>query len=236
MEPSLLEIHGLNKSFGKTSVLRQINLNIYQGKIFALLGPNGAGKTTLIRCLLKLIPPDEGEILFKTKPLLTQDIHRYFGYLPEAFQLYRELCGRELLNILGLSLNLKPQNLGVVLEWVGLKDEQDKKIKAYSRGMLQRLGLAICLLKDPEVIVLDEPIAGLDPLGQIQILQLLKNLNNKGKTIFFSSHILSQVEKVSDYIGIIHKGTLRFVGKLNEFLNKHRSSSLEDAFLREIQQ
>ena len=232
--PAFISLENIKKQFGKALILKEINLAIKEKKIFALLGLNGAGKTTLIKCLLGVIKPTCGEIYFKAKPLTFSAIQRYFGYLPESFQLYKELSARELLSALNRSLNNRPQEIVVTLERVGLKHEERKKIKFYSRGMLQRLGLAVCLLKNPEVIVLDEPLSGLDPLGQAQILKLLKELNISGKTIFFSSHILSQVEKIAHEIGIIHQGRLCFLGDTGEFSYRHRSSSLEEAFLKEI--
>lgn len=235
MNSAILCCRNLNKHFGRVVALEDINLEIKQGEIFGLLGPNGAGKTTLLRCILKLINSDpKGAIFFKDKFLLNRDIQENFGFLPENFQPPANLAGREFLKILGWALNLKTLQVDSCLAQVGLAEQKDKPIRAYSRGMIQRLGLAIALIKEPELIILDEPTLGLDPIGQSQILGLLINLNIQGKTIFFSSHILSQIEKVAHRIGIIHQGKLRFVGNVDEIMNKHNSPSLEEAFLREI--
>lgn len=234
MNLTILSCRNLSKHFGKVIALEDINLEIKQGEIFGLLGPNGAGKTTLLRCILKLINSSRGAIFFKDRFLLNRDIQENFGFLPENFQPPANLTGREFLKILGWALNLKTLQVDSCLEQVGLTEQKDKPIKAYSRGMIQRLGVAIALLKEPELIILDEPTLGLDPIGQSQILSLLINLNKQGKTIFFSSHILSQIEKVAHRIGIIHQGKLRFVGNVGEIMNKHNSPSLEEAFLREI--
>jgi ABC-type multidrug transport system ATPase subunit len=198
------------------------------------LGPNGAGKTTLLRCILKLIKPSRGTISFKGRVLSSRDILENFGFLPENFQPPATLTAGELLKILSWGLNLKASQIDACLEQVGLKEQKNKFIGAYSRGMVQRLGLAIALLKQPQVVILDEPTLGLDPIGQSQILRLIVNLNKQGKTIFFSSHILSQIEKVAGRVGIIHQGKLRFVGSVKQIMDKHHSSSLEEAFLKEV--
>ncbi len=230
----LLSFKDIKKRFNKTTVLAGINLAIKEGEIFGLLGVNGAGKTTLIRCLLKSLKINGGSIFFKGAPLKSEDIHKNIGFLPENFLPPQNLKAVEFLKILSWGLDSKPDIANILLEKVGLKDQENKYIKTYSRGMIQRLGLAGALLKDPQLIVLDEPTLGLDPLGQQYVLDLLADLNKKGKTIFFSSHILSQIEKVCTRIGIIHAGKMRYIGRVREIVAKHRAQSLEEAFLKEI--
>lgn len=234
MSSVIISFHNIEKQFPEVTALQGLSLQIMQGEIFGLLGLNGAGKTTLLRCLLGLIKPNFGEIFFKGNPLGDGDIQKNFGFLPENFQPYGNLTGRELLRILAWGLGLSSAHVDSLFEQTGLSHQKDKYIRAYSRGMIQRLGLVIALLKNPEVIILDEPTIGLDPLGQSQILGLLKELNQKGKTVFFSSHTLSQVEKVCQRIAIIHCGRIVFVGKTEELLKKHNSTSLEEAFLSVI--
>jgi ABC-2 type transport system ATP-binding protein len=231
---SILTCHNLYKYFGKFCALDNLNLEIKEGEIFGLLGANGAGKTTLLRCILTLLKLNRGKIYFKDKILQSKHIQQYFGFLPEAFQPPRNLTGCQLLNLLARGINLKASSVDSLLDEVGLSDRKNAKIKNYSRGMIQRLGIAIALLKDPEVLILDEPTLGLDPIGQTYMLELLKNSNSKGKTILFSSHILSQMEKICHRVGIIHKGKLKFVGSINEILTKYNTTSLEDAFLKEV--
>ncbi|MEK7122774.1 MAG: ATP-binding cassette domain-containing protein, partial [Patescibacteria group bacterium] len=144
------------------------------------------------------------------------------------------LRAEEFLRILGRGLGAKASDTGRLLGLVGLSEHSRKFLKAYSRGMIQRLGLAIALLKQPRILILDEPALGLDPIGQHQLLSLLLELNKQGRTIFFSSHILSQIEKVAHRIGILHQGSLRFAGAINELLAKHGSLSLEESFLKEV--
>jgi len=231
---SLIILKDIKKNFGKITVLENIDLEIKPGEVFGLLGLNGAGKTTLIRCMMKLLNPTAGEIFFKNRLLLNQDIQKNFGFLPENFLAPANLTANELLAIFAWGMNLKASRIQACLEQVGLVEQKDKLIKAYSRGMVQRLGLALVLLKEPDILILDEPTLGLDTLGQAQILSLLRELNKEGKTIFFSSHILAQIEKVCHRIGIIHQGKLRFTGNLKDIINKYNSPSLEEAFLKEV--
>lgn len=233
MQP-LISFQGIKKQFGNVAVLQEINFQINKGEIFGLLGLNGAGKTTLIRCLLGLLRPSAGAIFFNADALSEKDIQESFGFLPENFFPPQNLRAKEFLRILGWGLDAKTKDANRLLELVGLNGHSHKYIKTYSRGMIQRLGLAACLLKNPEVIILDEPALGLDPLGQKQLLDMLYALNQQGKTIFFSSHILSQIEKVCTRIGIIHAGRIRFIGAGAEIMQKHNASCLEEAFLKEI--
>ena len=231
---SLISFENIKKQFGQSLVLEDISLRINQGEIFGLLGLNGAGKTTLIRCLLGLLKVNNGSISFKGRSLRPQDVRENFGFLPENFSPPQNLKAGEFLRILGRGLGAKTNQVDRLLELVGLKEHSRKYIKAFSRGMIQRLGLALCLLKDPEVLILDEPALGLDILGQRQVLELIAGLNRQGKTIFFTSHILSQIEKTCARIGIIHRGRIRFAGPAEELMGKHSVLSLEEAFLREI--
>ncbi len=233
MSFTLLAVKDLSKSFGRFKVLKDISLDINQGEIFGLLGPNGAGKTTLIKCILKFLKFHQGEILYRTKPLTFQDIHNNFGYLPENFLPPKELTAKEFLKLLGLSLHVSVSDINSLLKEVEL--ESNKKIKTYSRGMIQRLGIAVALLKNPEFIILDEPTLGLDPVGQNKILTLLRKLNREGKTIFFSSHNLFQVQSICTRVGIMHQGKIKFVGKTEDFLSRHKVDSLEQAFLKEVE-
>lgn len=233
MQP-LISFENIKKRFARTIVLEDINLQINKGEIFGLLGLNGAGKTTLIRCLLGLLRPSAGAIFFNSSALSANNIRKGFGFLPENFSPPLNLKAEEFLRILGYGLGARTKDVKRLLELVDLKEHSRKYLKTYSRGMIQRLGLAACLLKNPEVIILDEPTLGLDPLGQKQVLEMLSSLNQQGKTIFFSSHILSQLEKVCARIGIIHCGRIRFIGAAQEVIQKHNAFSLEEAFLREI--
>lgn len=232
---TLISFQNVFKKFGKASVLNNISFDIKKGEIFGLLGVNGAGKTTLIRCLLGLLRTTSGETFFKGAFLTTQAIQEHFGFLPENFFPPRPLKGREFLRVLGWGLNVSANKVEDLLGLVGLREHGEKLIKAYSRGMIQRLGLCCALLKNPQVMVLDEATLGLDPLGQRDVLNLMVRLNREGKTIFFSSHILSQIEAVCTRIGILHAGGMRFIGRVDELIDKHQIPQLEAAFLKEIE-
>ena len=231
---SIISLSNVNKRFGKNLVLNGIDLEVKSGEIFGLLGVNGAGKTTLMRSLLGLLKINDGSSKFKGQPITPRDIKNHFGFLPESFLPPRNLKAFEFLNILGKGLNRNRKDVESLLDRVGLSQHKKKPIRAFSRGMIQRLGLATCLLKNPEVIILDEPTLGLDPVGQKSILAILKDLNQQGKTIFFSSHILTQMEELCSRISIIHSGKISFVGTVSEAMNKHKVSSLEEAFLKEV--
>jgi ABC-type multidrug transport system ATPase subunit len=198
------------------------------------LGLNGAGKTTLIKCLLGLLRPSSGQISFKGQPLRSQDIQNHFSYLPESFQLYPEITSKELLRVLSFGLGKSFKEALEALELVGLADKADKKIKTYSRGMLQRLGLAVCLIKKPQIVFLDDPFLGLDIMGQVAMIEVIRKLRTQEQTVLFSSHILSQVEKIADSVGIISKGRMLFCGKAEELLKSRKAVSLEEAFLKEL--
>ncbi len=234
MAYTILRCCQVSKRYGRATVLQGIDLAIQQGEIVGLLGANGAGKTTLIKCAMQLIKPTSGTILFRERPLVSQDIQQHVGFLPENFQPPGTLTANELLGLLAQGLGLPLARVEACLEQVGLREQTHKPIRAYSRGMIQRLGLAIALLKEPAVMILDEPTLGLDPLGQAQMLQRLLDLNAQGKTIFFSSHILSQIERVCHRIAVIQRGGLRFVGSVKEFIQKHQRATLEEAFLQEM--
>jgi len=231
----LLSLEGIYKKFRKAEVLKGINLKVRKGEIFGLLGVNGAGKTTLIRSILGLLRIDQGRILFKGNSCQPRDIQENFGFLPENFLPPKNLKGIEFLKILGSGFNLKVSQIESLLDLVGLAPHRRKAIGAYSRGMIQRLGLATCLLKDPQVIILDEPTLGLDPLGQKQVLEIISGLNQRGKTVFFSSHILSQVEQLKARIAIINSGKITCEAGVGEILKKHNVSTLEEAFLKELE-
>lgn len=232
-EHALLEVRDLSKQFGSRPVLTRLSLTIAEGEAFGLLGLNGAGKTTLLRCLLQLAHPTAGTIRFNHQPLTDGEIRRQFGYLPEDVQPPHTLSALELLAGLSRTLESSLQP-GVVLEQVGLSKHRTRTIGTYSRGMTQRLGLAIALLKDPQVLVLDEPLLGLDLAGQRQVIGLLMSLSGRGKTIIFSSHLFAHLETCAHRVGILHQGRLQAVGTPEQLCRKHTVASLEEAFCKEV--
>jgi ABC-2 type transport system ATP-binding protein len=208
----------------KVISLKSCSLQVYQGETFGLLGPNGAGKTTLLKLLLGIIRPSSGRGLLLGKPLGDRRIKQRLGYLPENSYLYEYLTGWEFLQFVAglfqIPRAVQRQRIPELLELVGLStdDARKKLMGCYSKGMLQRVGMAQALINDPDLLFLDEPMSGLDPIGRQQMRQIILSQKAAGKTIFFNSHILSEVEQICDRIAILSKGELICSGSLTELL------------------
>jgi ABC-type multidrug transport system ATPase subunit len=212
-------------------ILHQLSLQVPTGSIYGFLGPNGAGKTTTLRLILGLLKKQEGMITLFGKELTAHrlEILRRLGSLIEQPSLYLHLTGRENLEIFRLTYQCPKKRIDEVLEIVRLKEAAGKKVKTYSLGMKQRLSIAMALLHDPELLILDEPTNGLDPSGIIETRELLKTLNREhGKTVLVSSHMLAEVEKMATHVGIINKGKLLFQGSLPELQQlKSKQTAIE---------
>ncbi|BAY13208.1 ABC transporter ATP-binding protein [Calothrix sp. NIES-2098] len=208
----------------KVTSLKSCSLTVYQGETFGLLGPNGAGKTTLLKLLLGIIRPTTGRGLLMGKPLGDRSVKQYIGYLPENPYLYDYLTGWEFLQlaagIFQIPYSVQRQRIPQLLELVGLSqaDARKKQMRRYSKGMLQRVGMAQALINDPELVFLDEPMSGLDPVGRYQMREIILKLKAAGKTIFFNSHILSEVEQLCDRVAILARGELICTGSFEELL------------------
>ena len=221
----------LHCSLGKKHILKGINLNVPLGSIYGFLGPNGAGKTTTIRVLLSLIRHYHGSVHIMGNNMKRRNIQvlRKMGTLIEMPSLYPHLSGRDNLEITRRLLDVKKSRIDEVLEIVQMKGDAHRKTGQYSLGMKQRLGLALALLGDPELLILDEPTNGLDPAGIVENRELLKQLNeDHGKTIFLSSHLLSEIKKLVSHVGIIHQGSMTFEGSIDE-LNANSQKSIRIA-------
>lgn len=221
----IIEVKNLSKHFKELKAVHNLNLNVYPGDVFGFLGPNGAGKSTTIRMLLTLISPTKGDIKIFGKSLKESriEILQKIGAIVEKPDFYSFLSAYKNLEILGkLSGVAKPQKrIMEVLELVGLEKRYKSKVKTFSHGMKQRLGIAQALIHDPELIILDEPTTGLDPQGMKEIRDLIIHLSrDQKKTIFLSSHILYEVEMVADRMIIINKGATQVEGFVQELLNK----------------
>jgi ABC-2 type transport system ATP-binding protein len=223
-----LEIQGLAKDYAvgfwkKTSrtALKPLHLNITQGETFGFLGPNGAGKTTTLKLLMGIIFPTSGTATILGRDIGDPEVKRKVGFLPEQPYFYDYLSAPELLDyyarLSGVPAGARQQRIGELLERVGLRDVGNKQLRKFSKGMLQRVGIAQAIIHDPEIVFLDEPMSGLDPVGRHDVRELIQQLKDQGKTIFFSTHILSDAEALCDRVGIIHKGELRGVGVVNDF-------------------
>lgn len=209
----------------KIESLKSCTLTVYQGETFGLLGQNGAGKTTLLKTLLGIVKATAGSGKLLSRPIGDQSVKQRVGYLPENPYFYDYLTGWEFLEFAAGLFQLPPRStqrrrIPELLDLVGLAREtaQKKQLRQYSKGMLQRIGMAQALINDPEVVFLDEPMSGLDPMGRYQMREIILSLKKQGKTIFFNSHILSDVEKICDRVGILAQGELICLGSLDEML------------------
>jgi ABC-2 type transport system ATP-binding protein len=219
-----------------TPGIDSVSFTIPKGQIIGLLGLNGAGKTTTIKLLLGLLFPTSGRVSLFDQDLPNLNIMNKVGYLPELPTFYKFLTVGELLRLYATLSDLPRQKLAErapqVIKQVGLGPHQTKRLGEFSKGMLQRAGLAQALLHDPELLVLDEPVSGLDPLGLKEMRQILLDLNKQGKTIFFSSHIISEAEKLCHQVAILHEGRLARLIERAEWGDKE--GHLESLFLETI--
>ena len=223
----MIQTKNLNKSYKKQEVNKDISLLVPKNSIYGLLGPNGAGKSTLLKMLTGMINPTSGEIIYKEKPWSRNDLLE-IGSLIEQSPIYENLTARENLKVRTLLYNLPDSRIEDVLEIVHLTNTGNKKAGKFSMGMKQRLGIAIALLNNPKLLILDEPTNGLDPIGIGDLRELIKSFPKKGITVIISSHILSEVEQIADYIGIIANGQLWYQEKVQEDID------LEKLFLEVV--
>ncbi len=208
----------------KIESLKNCSLTIYQGETFGLLGPNGAGKTTLLKTLLGITRPTTGKAVILGKPIGDRTVKQKIGYLPENAYLYDFLTAWEFLEFIAglfqIPKHKQRQRIVELLDLVGLAQStaRQKKLKQYSKGMLQRVGMAQALINDPEIVFLDEPMSGLDPMGRYRMREIVLSLKQQRKTIFFNSHILSDIEQICDRIAFLALGELICQGSLDELL------------------
>jgi len=243
-EESLLRISNLTKIYRKshlgrvheTTGVKDLSLEIFHGEIFGLLGLNGAGKTTTLKLILGLLFPTEGEVRLFGKKLPDSSAIRQVGFLPETPYFPKHFTVKEMLEFYGLLSGVPEKEIANkaqdVLKTVNMFQNQGKRIKECSKGMLQRLSLAQALIHDPRLLVLDEPITGLDPLGLAEMREMILRLNREGKTILFSSHIISEVEKIAGRVGILSGGKLIRVIPSQDWRDK--TGALENMFVETV--
>lgn len=225
-----IKAEGLTKRFyqrGEVVAVDQLDLEVMEGEIFGFLGPNGAGKTTTIKMLLGLIFPDAGKAEVLGFPAGAQEMRRVVSYLPENPYFYDYLTGGELLDFYGRLFGLpsaeRKKRVDQLLDLVGLRNDKAKQLKQYSKGMMQRVGIAQALINDPKMLIFDEPTSGLDPVAHIEIRNLIESLRDQGKTVFLSSHQLSDVELVCDRICILNFGKMVKAGSVGELTSQGRT-------------
>jgi len=229
MNQPIIQATKLHKTFAlgflrkRVTAVSDISFEVQRNEIFGFLGPNGAGKTTTIKMLMGLIYPTAGEARIFGEKVPNLKAKTRLGFLPENPYFYDYLSGAELLDLMGRLFGLaraeRKRRAGALLERVGLGRAGDRALRKYSKGMLQRLGIAQALINDPELVVLDEPMSGLDPIGRREIRDLIRDLRTEGKTVLFSTHILSDVELICDRVAIVVGGQLRDCGPLDRLLS-----------------
>jgi ABC-2 type transport system ATP-binding protein len=237
----LVEAHDLTKHYDGLVAVDNLTFHVDPGEIYGLLGPNGAGKTTTILMLLGLSEPTSGEarVLGLDPARVPLEVKRHVGYLPDSVGFYGRLSGRENLDytarLNGLQTDAAAERIAALLDQVGLTDAADRPADTYSRGMLQRLGVADALVKDPDVLILDEPTASIDPAGVAELLDLIRRLvAERGLAVLLSSHLLAQVEKLCDRVGIFSRGRLIAEGSVVELATRagDRALSLDEVYRR----
>lgn len=223
----LIDIHKSYRShlsIRKYWILRGLSLSIREGEIFGYIGTNGAGKTTTIKLALSLIHADRGEVRLFGEEASRPALRRRVGFLPENPYLYDYLTGEEFLDfharLFGMDAATRRKKVRELLERVGLANRGDRQLRLYSKGMLQRIGLAQALVSDPDLVILDEPMSGLDPIGRREVRDIILDLKARGRTVFFSTHILSDTEMICDRVGLLVKGTLKAVGTIDELVSR----------------
>jgi ABC-2 type transport system ATP-binding protein len=239
----ILSINNLSKIYhsreGKVEALKELNLSIQQGQIFGLLGPNGAGKTTAVKSIMGFLQPTSGAVEFNGRTLSAMEPRTDIGYLPESFRPNPNLSVGEYIalqcRLAGVMEDKISEEVNRLLRLVGMDQVVKRKISNLSKGMGQRVGLAQAFAGSPPMLILDEPTSGLDPLGRREVIDLLMSMRSRGATILFCSHILSEVERLCDRIGILVGGKMQFTGSAEEFLNKWQATDFEEAFIQEAQ-
>ncbi len=222
---------GLTKRFGDTIAVKSLCMTVERGEVFGFLGPNGAGKTTVVKLLLGLARPSGGEALVLGAPLGDRETRRHIGYLPELFRFQALLTATEVLRLhcrlLGLPRTAWQEEGRSALETVGLLERGDDRVSTFSKGMQQRLGLAVALLGDPSLVVLDEPTSALDPVGRHDVREIIRGLRERGATVFLNTHLLEEAEHVCDRVAVIDKGTAIATGTLDALLGHHSTARLK---------
>lgn len=221
MSDLIIDARGLRKEFGPKVAVSDLTLSVQRGEVFGFLGPNGAGKTTSIKMLLSLTRPTSGSATLLGHPLGEIDVRAKVGYLPEHFRFHEWLRADEFLDLhgqlFGMDMAARQKAVPRLLKLVGLEERASTKLAAFSKGMLQRIGLAQALLNDPELVFLDEPTSGLDPIGRRLVRDIINELRERGTAVFLNSHLLSEVEKTCDRVAFIRGGRILQISSLSDF-------------------
>lgn len=226
-----VQAKNVSKNYGRHKALENLSLTVHQGQTYALLGPNGAGKTTFVKALLGLVTYDSGEITINGKLASDPDSRSILAYLPEKFQFYSFDTPEKVLRFYARARNVSGHEIKSqvekALEQVVMRDNANKKLRQLSKGQMQRVGLASLLIGDPDLLILDEPFSGLDPVGIKELRDIIRGLKEQGKTLFINSHILAEMEKICDSLAVLDHGHCLAQGESQELL---KSQSLENFF------
>ncbi len=242
---AILKIEGLRVDYRSPETghpvkqaVKGLNLEVYPGEVFGFLGPNGAGKTTTMNVLLGFVNPTAGAAYVFGVNVRQPIARQRIGYLPELTYYYKFLTAEELLRFYCKVFRVpKPEvqdRIDAVIKLVELEEARHRPIKTYSKGMQQRVGLAQALINNPDLLVLDEPTSGLDPLGRMKVREIIQCLKQQGKTVFFSSHELGEVETICDRVAILNQGELMAEGRVDDLVRQHQCGNLEQVFLKII--
>jgi len=233
VNPAVIQVENLVKDvrpglgLRRKRVIDDISFSVQKGEIFGFVGPNGAGKTTTMKILMGLIRSSAGRATILGHEVGETAFRNEIGFLPENPAFYDYLTGRELLNfyadLSGVPVDQRHERVDLLLSWVGLSGAADQRLRSWSKGMLQRVGIAQALVHDPSVVFLDEPMSGLDPIGRKEIRDLILRLREEGKTVFMNTHILSDMEMICDRVAIIVAGRLRYLGRIEDYLRSERN-------------
>jgi ABC-2 type transport system ATP-binding protein len=227
---NLTKRYGLGFHKGRLLALDSLNLRIREGEVYGLLGPNGSGKSTTLKCILDLVQPTEGRAWIFDVPCDKVESRLHVGFLPENPYFYKYLTGVETLEFYGHLCGLhglaKRQRIDELLELVGLAHARNRQLKGYSKGMLQRIGLAQAMIHDPKLLLLDEPTAGVDPIGSRDIRDLILRLKKMGKTVLLCSHLLEQVQEICDRISVLNLGKIILEGNVQQLISDQRRLSI----------
>ena len=248
---AVIKIRNLSKSYRdfwgleKVQALKSLSLDVHKGEIFGLLGPNGSGKTTTMKLLLGLLFPSSGEVTILGESANNVEKNERIGYLPEESYLYKFLNAEETLDFYGRLFNMtkaeRHRRIDHYIDLVGLNHARHRQLKEYSKGMTRRIGLAQALINDPDLVLLDEPTTGLDPLGTRDMKDLILKLRDEGKTVVMCSHLLADVQNVCDRIAILYEGELKELGRVEDLLKEQgrtqlMTSRLDEAAITEVRQ
>lgn len=237
---SVITVSSLTKFYGDFKAVDSVSFTVDKGSVYGYLGPNGAGKSTTIRTMLGLLKPDQGEVQIRGVNPTKDPVQalQCVGYAPELPNLQAFFTGKQLLDFIGKIFRLTTQDrkrrIRQLLELVGLKEWENKKIGKYSKGMVQRLSIALALVNDPLVLIMDEPTIGLDPEAKTQFRNLFTTLSKQGKTIFLSSHLLDEVQRICTHVGMINKGKMVFTGSIGQVLETFTQQWVVEAELEKV--